>query len=263
MAVERNYFKSSSDILKLSEEFDRIKVMYLRPLPNSIVLSRQIGVDTLPTNKEFDEDALMFFYKLVRKYKFNKADKSNITYLLLVTDKNDKRTIGMYTIPITELQRLNNRDYLGEDIKIAIDKPEIKLLPIKEVLKNIKVLEKGGSPVPVDLKRTKEFINFLNNYDFPSGIESKIEDNFYNRNIIRKNSRTNSVRSYFETTSSSDKAKGILDYSVSCTDGTNGFVRKYPYGSYHTIYWKNYDKDSSLHNIVNGSIQQGLQKACH
>ncbi|MBS9780078.1 MAG: hypothetical protein KGV51_05560 [Moraxellaceae bacterium] len=75
-------------------------------------------------------------------------------------------------------------------------------------------------------------------------------------------SSSNSVKNHYETTSSSDRAKGQLAYIVNCTDGTSGYVHKYPNGNNNDIFWKNFDKDSSQHHIFNGSVQDAIQKVC-
>ncbi len=80
------------------------------------------------------------------------------------------------------------------------------------------------------------------------------------RDLKKKLSSSRGIESYYEVTSPSNKSEGKLEYNVNCTNGSRGYVYRYPVNGGYNIFMSNHKGITSQH--VNMSVQDAIQKVC-
>jgi hypothetical protein len=215
-AGDRDYFKGRRGDKFNLPVHNSIGITRNDSIPTSVILYKQININNVNSisENELFYDAFSFYYFLLKKYKFKDIGRSSISYV--VFDGTSKSFMGpnfFYTMKISDLKKLNNRGFDAFDLDKSIKK---EILPIKEVLKNIVVIDASSGGFSVNSKKTNSIRSSLDGYDFPGGIESGVENNFYSKQ------KSNSVSGITPQDGNEKKVKKV--YTIHCTDGNYGIV---------------------------------------
>ena len=213
-ANERDYANLKSEEIQVKDN-GAIGIQRPNKLNDTIVLIK--GIDKSANLSQFSEsqvnqEIVQFFERLVTQYKFKQSDRPKIAYGALGDGWFGK---GLYQLEISEIIRLNNRDFGKNDMNL-VDSNGNKFVPLKVLFSQIRVINPGS--LTEDKNSTVSLQNYVQSYKFGGSLgigESMVENSW---NGIYDNN-TSSTGSYTLVKSEKGSFDGVVNKYISCEGG--------------------------------------------
>lgn len=213
-AAERNYAKLKSNEIQVKDN-GAIGIQRPSKLNDTIILVKSI--DKSVDLSEFSDDqvhqeVVQFFERLVAQYKFRESDRSYVAYGALGNGWFGK---GLYQLEISEIIKLNNRDFGKNDMNL-VDSDGNKYIPLKVLFSHIQVVNPGS--LTVDKSATASIRNYIQDYKFGGslGVGEGMVENSWNGVYDKKASSTGS---YGLVKTEKGSFDGVMNHIISCGNG--------------------------------------------
>lgn len=176
-ALDRNYINLNSTSVNVKDN-GNIAVQRPNKLNDTVVLVKGIGKSvnlSRFTDNQVHQEIVQFFERIVTQYRFKNSDRPYIAYGALGNGWFGK---GLYKLKISEIMKLNNRDFGKNDMNL-VDSDGNKFIPLKVLFSNLTVI--NPSSLTEDREATRLLRNYVKSYKFGGGLgigESMVENSW-------------------------------------------------------------------------------------
>ena len=176
-ASDRNYINLNSKSINVKNN-GSIGIQRPNKLNDTIVLVKGIekSVDLSRfSDNQVHQEIVQFFERIVTQYRFKNSDR---TYIASGALGNGWFGKGLYQLKISEIIKLNNRDFGKNDFNL-IDASGNKFVPLKVLFSNLTVI--NPSSLTENRSATKLLRKYVKSYKFGGSIgmgESMVENSW-------------------------------------------------------------------------------------
>lgn len=213
-ASERGYVNLNSKEIRVKDN-GAISIQRPSKIDDSILLIKGISksVDLSQfQDSEVHQEVVQFFERLITQFKFNTSDRSYIAFGALGDGWFGK---GLYQLEISEIIKLNNRDFGKNDMNL-VDSKGNKYVPLKVLFSHLRVI--NPSSLSEDKIATDSIRNYVQGYKFGGslGIGEGMVENSWNGIYDKKASSTGS---YSLVKIEKGGFDGVMSHYISCDNG--------------------------------------------